>query len=339
MHKYTHVDALYQVAKYIKVTNDNPECPEHFKIRTPVQFRGTVKLHGSNSGVACGDELVPQSRNRVLSVKEDNMGFANFVNDQAKAIRDLEARLRAEHEIDGDKKLVLYGEWIGPGIQTGMAINKLPTKQWVLFGAKTVQGEDSEYLDILRSLEGGYDAEGIFSVYDVDTWELDIDFASEKSKEEAIKLFEDYTDNVEKTCPWGEKFGIDGLGEGIVWVPVDGHWGNSDLYWKSKGTKHKEVKRAQRNKPSLDPEVIASVEKFVEFSVTENRLNKGLDYLTEMGHPIEMRSMGEFIKWLSKDVERECSIELEANDLKWKQVAKAIGAKAKEFFMGKAKAV
>lgn len=339
MHKYTHVEALYQVARYIKTTNDNPECPEHFKVRTPVRYRGTVKLHGANAGVVChGGELVPQSRNRVVSLEAEHMGFAAFVRDQTEAIRDLEQRLRVEHEIDEARKLVLYGEWIGPGIQNGMAINKLPDRQWVLFAAKTVLGDESEYLDAVRPLEGGYDENRIFSVYDVPIWELEIDFASEESKEKAIEAFERHTDEVEKACPWGRKFGIDGLGEGIVWIPVDDHWGNSDLYWKSKGAKHKEVKRAQRNKPSLDPEVISSVEKFVEFAVTEPRLHKGVDYLVEMGEPIEMRSVGHFIKWVSKDVERECAAELEANDLKWKQVSKAVGARAKEFFTERVKA-
>lgn len=339
MHKYTHVEAIYQVARYVKATNGSPECPDRYKVRTPVRYRGTVKLHGANAGVVChGGELVPQSRNRVISLQEEHLGFAAFVRDQTEAIRDLEQRLRAEHEIDEAKKLVLYGEWIGPGIQNGMAVNKLPDKQWVLFAAKTVLGDESEYIDAVRPLEGSYDDSRIFSVYDVPTWGLEIDFTSEESKQKAIEEFEHHTGEVEKACPWGRKFGIDGLGEGIVWIPVDDHWGNSDLFWKSKGKKHKEVKRAKRNKAALDPEVIASVEKFVEFSVTEPRLNKGIDYLVEMGHPIEMRSTGHFIKWVSKDVQRECAAELEANDLKWKQVAKAVGAKAKEFFTERVKA-
>ena len=55
-----------------------------------------------------------------------------------------------------------------------------------------------------------------------------------------------------------------------------------------------------------------------------------------MGISIEMRNIGHFIKWVSKDVERECAVELQANDLKWKQVGKAVAAKAKEFFKAKA---
>lgn len=340
MHKYTHVEALYQVARYVKTTNSNPDCPEEYRIRTPVTFRGTVKLHGANSGVTChGGDFTPQSRNRVLSLEEDHMGFASFVRDQADALHDLEQKVRADHGVDDDDKLVLYGEWIGPGIQNGMAINKLPDKQWVLFAAKAVRGEESRYVDAVRPLEGAYDDNRIFSVYDVPTWELGIDFTSEESKEQAIEAVDRMTDEVEKACPWGRKFGLEGLGEGIVWVPVGTHWGHSDLFWKSKGKKHKEVKRAKRNKPSLDPEVIASVGKFVEFAVTEARLDKGIDYLVEMGHPVEMRSMGHFLKWVGQDVERECAAELEANDLKWKQVAKAVSAKAKEFFVAKAKSL
>lgn len=340
MHKYTHVEALYQVARYVKATNANPECPEQYKVRTPVTFRGTVKLHGTNSGVTFGDQLVPQSRNRELTVENDNMGFAQFVAERKEALRDLEQMLRRVHRIDSDKELVLYGEWVGPGIQNGMATNKLPEKQWVLFGAATVAEDESlEYVDILGPLQDQYLKSQIHSVYDVKTWEITVDFSSDESKEAAVAYFERVTQEVEDKCPWGERFGIEGMGEGIVWVPTGEHWGNSDLYWKSKGDKHKEVKRAKRNRPSLDPEVLKSVEQFVEFSVTEARLNKGLDYLAEMGKPLEQKSTGDFLKWVGQDVKRECSTELETNDLKWKQVSKAVGDKAKGFFFAKTKAM
>lgn len=335
MHKYTHVNALAQVARYVKATNENPECPDQYKILTPVTFRGTVKLHGTNSGVTLGETVVPQSRNRELSLENDNMGFAKFVSEREDVLRDLEQMLRRLHHIDSDKEIVLYGEWVGPGVQNGMATNALPEKQWVLFGAKTVCGENEEYVDIVGPLQDQYLESQIHSVYDVGTWEVSVDFSSQESREAALEYSESATQGVEERCPWGVRFGIEGMGEGIVWVPTGEHWGNSDLYWKSKGVKHKEVKRAKRNRESLDPEVLKSVEQFVEFSVTENRLNKGLDYLAEMGKTVEARSTGDFIKWVSQDVKRECAAELETNDLRWKQVSKAVGAKAKEFFLAK----
>lgn len=339
MHKFTHINALYQIARFVDAVNESDRPDEH-KILTPVKFRGTVKLHGCNSGVACTkDGLVAQSRNRVLTVDEDHMGFAAFVRENTDRIRDLEHSLRTLHGIEESTKLVLYGEWVGPGVQNGVAINKLPEKQWVLFAAKTVLGIQESYVDVIGPLRDRFQTESIHSVYDVETWDIEVDFNSKTQREEAAEAVEEITLKVEEQCPYAARFGIQGIGEGIVWIPVADHWGNSDLFWKSKGPKHKEVKKATRNKPSLDPEVLASVEKFVDFAVTESRLNKGIDYLVEMGHSIEPKSTGLFLKWVSQDVERECALELEANDLKWSQVNKAVSAKVKDFFLAKTRRI
>ena len=57
-----------------------PDCPEIHKTRTPVSYRATVKLHGTNAGVQCSPEgLVLQSRSRVITVDEDNAGFAALI--------------------------------------------------------------------------------------------------------------------------------------------------------------------------------------------------------------------------------------------------------------------
>jgi hypothetical protein len=335
MHKFTHINALYQIARFVDMINES-ERPDEHKFLTPIKFRGTVKLHGCNSGVACTKEsLVAQSRNRVLTVDEDHMGFAAFVRQNTDAIREFEQNLRDLHGIQESTKLVLFGEWVGPGIQNVVAINKLPEKQWVLFAAKTIQGDQESYLDVIKPLQDRFRAEGIHSVYDVETWNVTVDFTNKEQREKAAESVEALTLAVEKQCPWAARFGVQGVGEGIVWIPVEDQWGNSDLFWKSKGPKHKEVQESTRNKPMLAPEVLAGVEKFVTFAVTENRLNKGIDYLVEMGHPIEPKSTGHFLKWISQDVERECAIELETNDLKWSQVNKAVSAKAKDFFLAK----
>lgn len=335
MHKFCEIQAFYQVARYVAKTNEDPEVPAQYKVTSPVTYRGTVKLHGSNSGVICTDDsLQAQSRNRTLEVDSDNMGFAAFVRDQTDAIMEIQRGLRNQHGIGASKKIVLYGEWIGPGIQNGMATCKLPAKQWVLFAVKVVDGDNKDYADILPKLGDTYAEAGIYTIHDVPTYEITVDFSKQESKEAALKKAEALTDAVEEACPWGKRFGIDGMGEGIVWVPTGEHWGNDDLYWKSKGDKHKQVKRAKRNKPMLDPEVVESVAEFVEFAVTENRLRQGLDYLREMEHPIEHRSIPAYLKWVGQDVKKECGLELQDNDLDWKQVSKAVNRKALDFFKG-----
>lgn len=342
MIKFVHINALYQVARYVSKVNDDPDIPNKYKINPMVQFRGTTKLHGTNSGIVCtNDSLTPQSRNRTLSLDGDNNGFAAFVNGekQKEAIRIIEQQIRNDHSIDPSNNLVLYGEWIGPGIQTGMAINQLPSKQWVLFAIRTGNADDYQYIDAVPKLNKQYEEAQIHSIYDVDSWSLSVDFRTQKSREEAVKETEALAQAVEDQCPWGKYFGIEGMGEGIVWTPLGGHWGNDDLFFKTKGEKHKIVKRAKRNKPATDPEVVASVNEFLEFAVTENRLKQGIEYLNEMNHPIEMQSTSHFLRWVVQDIQRECALELQDSGLDWKQVSKAISKKALEYFKSQAMSI
>ena len=105
------------------------------------------------------------------------------------------------------------------------------------------------------------------------------------------------------------------------------------LYFKSKGVKHSVVK--VREKPTIAPEVLSSIAEFVEYAVTENRLDQGLEALDELGHPLEPKSTGKFIQWVIADVQKECSLELKKSKLDWKQVSKSVTTKAREFWQTK----
>ncbi|MEM7349334.1 MAG: RNA ligase family protein [Acidobacteriota bacterium] len=344
MIKFTHIEGFHYIIRTLEKMADHPEIPT-YRLGTPVTFRGTIKLHGSNSGVLCTtDALVPQSRNRPLSIEEDNYGFAAWVarEEVRHAIRDIEQQVRQTAELDVDTPLVLFGELIGSGIQKGVATSRLSARQWVLFGAAT-RGEanshgeaEKTYLDALPALGETYADIGLYSVLDIETWQLTIDFSSRQSIEAGIEKANRIVDEVERACPWGRRFGIEGIGEGVVFTPTGEHWGRSWLYWKAKGEAHKKVKGP---KVAIDPAVAASIDGFVDLAVTEGRLEQGLEYLAEMGLAVEMRSTGPYLQWLGRDVKRECRAELEASGLEWKQVAKAVNHKALAFFKAKAQAL
>lgn len=334
MIKFSKIQNFHSVVKYGKEF-----------IFEPVKYRGTVKLHGTNSSVICTpEELIPQSRNRQLSLDSDNAGFASFIlegKESQKAVREMEKIVRSHEKLRDDIPLVFYGEWVGPGIQNGMSINNYENKRWVIFAAKVREGESGRYLDIasidkLHQLLWDSKTE-IYSIFEAPTYELEIDFQKQESLEAAVEKYEKLTQEIEDCCPYGKLSGFEGMGEGIVWIPITKHSGHqSDLFFKTKGDKHKVVKRAQRNKSPMDPEVIESVEKFIDYAVTENRLLQGIDYLKEMNHQIEIQSMGHFLKWIGKDVQTECRVELQSNDLKWKQVSKSVGNKARDWFKKRA---
>ncbi|PRQ09749.1 RNA ligase family protein [Enhygromyxa salina] len=345
MQKFTHIEALHQVARYIEITNQTRECPEQHKIRTPVTYRGTVKLHGTNAGVVCSpDALVVQSRSRVITVEQDNAGFAAWMADPERitAVRTIEASVRAAAGLDAATPVTLYGEFVGPGIQKGTAINGLPTRQWVVFAARLLKEEsehDAGYLDAIGPFGDAHAAVGIYSVFDAPTHELTVDFELRRTLTEAASQAEELTAAVEAKCPWGARFGIEGIGEGLVWTPIGPHWGNTNLYFKTKGEKHKGTKGSKGAAVQIDPEVLAGIEAFIEFAVTDNRLEQGLDSLNEQGHTIEMKNMKYFLQWVGQDVKRECSSDLEASGLDWKAVSRALTVKAREFYIERVRAL
>ena len=115
--------------------------------------------------------------------------------------------------------------------------------------------------------------------------------------------------DVEKCDPWVKAtFGIDGLGEGIVYYPVSAeHAGRdsfSDLSFKAKGEKHKVVK--QKSPVQVDPEKVASVDEFSELVLTDARLEQGV--IEACDGEYEAEKIGPFVGRVSKDVSKECSI-------------------------------
>lgn len=119
----------------------------YHKIEAPLlEFEGTVKLHGTNSSVACDYDknvFITQSRQQIISPQKDNNGFATFAqsSSQKKAIELLLKNIKTLGYVPPDHTAVLYGEWCGGGIKKGMAITGLP-RMWVLFAVKITPTQD-----------------------------------------------------------------------------------------------------------------------------------------------------------------------------------------------------
>jgi hypothetical protein len=333
MIKFSHIGQLHNVVQVVTARREAGVAIER------VAYRGRVKLHGSNAAIVChADGLRAQSRNREITPDDDNLGFAEFAFSKATVavIRKLEAELREATRLAPEQPLALFGEWIGPGVQKGVGVAELPTRQWVLFAVAT-RGEDEEHKRYFEvpSLGDRFVHAGIHSIVDGPQWSVELDFGHRAALELASDAIEEATAQIDARCPWAARFGVEGVGEGLVWQPIGEHFGDSELFFKSKGARHQVAARkpkGERKSGLLDPEQLASVEAFVTYAVTGPRLAQGLDYLREQGLAIEMRSLGPYLKWLAGDILRECAAELEVSGLEWKQVAKPVNEAAKTWF-------
>lgn len=136
---------------------------------------------------------------------------------------------------------------------------------------------------------------------------------------------------VEEQCPVAERFGHEGIGEGIVWTCDTPGWKSSRYWFKVKGTAHS-VSKVKTLAP-VDVERLHSMNEFVESTVTENRLNQGIAELKEQGLPIDSTSIGHFIRWIFNDVMKEEADTLAASGLNSKDLGKPISTKARQWFL------
>jgi len=278
-----------------------------------LSYEGTVKLHGTNAGVSYSKKrgLIPQSRNRELTIEKDNMGFAMFVESKKEIIEEFFLYFEEPETI------TIYGEWCGERIQNGMAINKLP-KMWVIFAMK----EKENY----RYINWASEKNQIYNINHFQKYYIDIDFNNPAEHTEKIQK---WIDEVEKECPVGKHFGVSGMGEGIVFTHYT-NYGLRKSIFKVKGAKHKNVKK--REKQIISPEKIKSINDFCDYAVTENRLKQGLENVD-----LDIRNTGKFIKWICQDIISEETDTLIANELIAKDFTREASVRARDYFLEKLK--
>ena len=320
MKKYNSIEQFRNVIRKVKENHDYQGKDEngnaiysHKSDYPTIKFKGTVKIHGTNAGVVLhkNGQLDFQSRERVLSLEQDN---ANFMLSMSNL--NWYKLLRRFNFTD---YVAVYGEWCGGNIQKGVAINGL-AKMFIIFGIKIY--------DVWIELPADFqDNENkIYNILQFPTYEMDIDFNNpELSQNKLIEL----TMAVEEECPVGKFFGVSGIGEGIVWTSFD----NEDFKFKSKGEKHSASKVKTLN--AVDTESLEGLKEFVDLAVTENRLEQGIQYLTEMGLSLDQKSTGQFLGWMVKDVIKEETDTIVANQFDVKKVKSAVSNKARIWFLNR----
>lgn len=286
------------------------------------RYRGTVKLHGTNASIVQGanGEISYQSRNRVLKVGDDNAGFVAHMSQHEETLRALFSHLRRAQNVPADQEIAVFGEWCGSGIQKGVAISQLP-KRFIIFAAHA-----NEWLDI--RVIPAFGQASIWNIFMFPTWEIEIDFAvPELAQNQMVAI----TEEVERRCPVGAMFGVEGIGEGVVWSPMTGD--RSSKYWfKVKGEKHSASKVATL--ASVDVERIQNREALVLAIVTENRMEQGLDHIQrELGLALQIQNIGAFLRWVFNDAVKEETDTIVASGFDPKELGKPISDVAKRFFV------
>lgn len=332
MYKYPSIDQFRNMVKSLTLTNQYvgiDECGvaiyDKSKVLPTLTINGTVKLHGTNASFVLDvdNNYYMQSRERVLSIESDNANFCVYGHRVKDHVKPKLQGILNNHP--NAKAVVLYGEWCGKGIQKGVGVSELD-KMFVSFGIKIIDNDgngiwlSADNLSYFKS-----DDLRLFNIYDFPTYSLELDLNNPQMIQN--KLIE-ITNDVERECPVAKHFGISGIGEGVVWSTYNK---GSRHTMKVKGEKHSVTK--VKKLAEVDVEHLENVTKFIEYAVTENRLNQGLTYLDENNIDIDIKNLGSFIKWVVGDIIKEEFDVMIANNISSKDVGSKTSVVARRFFM------
>jgi hypothetical protein len=305
---------------------------DHTLPKPTLTFTGSVKLHGTNAAVCYNSigGLWAQSRENIITIEKDNAGFAFFVESNKDALNKLFREIQEKTSVSYDANTVtIYGEWCGGNIQKGVGISKLE-KSFFIFGLKVSPiVEDDEELknkpafwvdhSYLRSNESK-----IYNINDFQTYSIDIDFNMPQLIQNTLS---ELTIAVEEECPVAKAFGHSGIGEGIVWSC---NYKDIVYRFKVKGEKHSASK--VKVLASVDVDKLNSIKEFIEYAVTESRFNQALENIFPNGEPIDVKKMGDLIRWVVMDVTKEEMDTMVENNIEPKDVNKYVSSKVREMF-------
>eukprot|EP00798_Chlamydomonas_sp_ICE-L_P031013 gene31013-biopygen5618 len=310
------------------IQNVLKELPYVFGSAIPqtLKFRGTVKLHGTHSDIVRHfitgtPDFVDtiQSRNRILSVDNDNQGCHMFLT--AKKYSDMFDRIQAIHGADIRSNIVVCGEYCGKGVQSKVALCKL-AKMFVIFAIRI----DYEWVDMTKYSTVFCQEEWIFNIMNFPTYEVEVDMSDTQPAQDYMA---DLTNAVDAECPFAYQLaGVKGGGEGIVWTCVDHP--SSRLWFKTKGKTH--CTAVTKQAVPSQTEYIKTVTEFVESVTTESRLSQGIECLVEQGVELRIHSVSEFSSWVCRDVFKEERDSIEENGFNVNDVRKALYRKAGNWY-------
>lgn len=347
---WPEIEGFHNIRKFIRA--DPTEwwrAKESLSGTSTVSYRCKVKLHGTNAAVQVLNDgsVVAQSRTNIITPESDNAGFARWIHSNSEVWQNA-------------KGWIIYGEWIGPGIQKNVAVSEIPKKVFAVFAARPLMPTGLERLGESNSLVVEPEdlstlVHGIPDVYvlpwyyrpiahgmDTNAYvKLDIDWRqSDEELTKSTAVINEWVAAIEANDPWVEStFGIKGTGEGLVFYPIsEPHlgWENfQNLTFKAKGEKHKNIKTAAP--AQVNPEVAASIDAFVDLVLTQARLEQGANATAKGAFTYDVRQTGKFVEWIVADVQKETQDELEASNLNWKQVQKPLSEKARNWYLTQAK--
>ena len=316
--------------------DENDEAIFNRSAKLPtLTFKGTVKLHGTNASICMNKDgdLWAQSKGNVITPEKDNAGFAMFLEKHKEYFK---LYLGDMFKVNPEMlEVCVYGEWAGKGIQKGVGISELP-KTFYMFGIKFLvdeaDGDEDKYkwakdAELTLGVISKNGPDTIKSIFDFETYEIEIDFENPKDKQnEMIAL----VDEIDKVCPVAKAQGVTGHGEGLVFV---GYFEDTRHVFKIKGESHSQS-RVKTLKP-VDEVFENRKREFANYATPAWRLSQMYQetFDTLNGGKGDVKGTGAFLKAVTSDVMKEELMVMADRDLTPKDVNGMISKIARTWFL------
>ena len=292
-----------------------------------IDYKAKIKIHGTNAGIIINkDNIFPMSRSQIISVENDNQGFSNWVNSKEKYFMSL---------FKGDQ-IVIFGEWCGPGIQKGVAINKIKNKVFVIFAIL----KSNEFIyepQQIKDFLGNEFHEDIHVLPWFDTGRIyTINWINPGNVVDIINI---NVLEVEEQDPWVKSiFDISGIGEGLVFYPmVKNYLQFKEFVFKAKGEKHAVL---SKTKPAqINATITNNIKEFSDLVLTLPRLEQGVKISNNDNLDFDMKNIGKFLKFINSDIIKECQSELIASLLNERVILKSISNNARDWYIEQSKKI
>ena len=318
--KYPSIDQYRNIVKHISHSasfvgmDENDEPIYDGLLPKPIlKLIGTVKIHGTNSGICFNAEhgIWTQSRKNIITPEKDNAGFSCFVHARKEIFSGIIAEIIKDFNIDTiNNTISIFAEFAGGNIQKGVGVSGLE-KMMVIFDVKItphdLDDEDGYWLDLSKvcpNTRGGHLTEqDIHFIDDFPTFEMEIDFNKPEMFQNKLN---ELTLEVEDRCPVAYQLKGDTdeklIGEGIVWKC---EYKGNVLRCKIKGDKHSKSK--VKKLPTVDEGKLVIINEVVNKITPAFRLEQGIQetFDTLNGGEIDRKGMGDFIRWVIGDIVKE----------------------------------
>jgi hypothetical protein len=168
----------------------------------------------------------------------------------------------------------------------------------------------------------------IYNIFDFPSYDIEINFNAPELSQNTLTQM---TEEIERQCPVGTYFKRIGYGEGIVWTEWKQTHGS--LTFKVKGRQYSIV-----NSTTLVPvrtPKLNSVQDFVEYACTVNRMQQAYNCVHEELASIETKDFNTFVRWLAEDIIKEEKDTMDAAHIDAKDIIRVITSKAQTWFNGR----